>query len=74
MPTHLGKHGITSLVVENCVATVGVGVFRCADFGWRTFYFVSFQGGKENEKTSLKTISSDNAFGKHKCIGFMQFF
>ena len=22
-----------------CLATIGVGVFRCADFGWRTFYF-----------------------------------
>ena len=22
-----------------CLATIGVCVFRCADFGWRTFYF-----------------------------------
>ena len=24
---------------RDCLATIGVSVFRCADFGWRTFYF-----------------------------------
>ena len=28
-----------SVSVCFCVATIGVCVFRCADSGWRTFYF-----------------------------------
>ncbi len=24
---------------KNCLATIGVCIFRCLDFGWRTFYF-----------------------------------
>lgn len=39
-----------------CVATIGVYVFRCADFGWRTFYFLPRNNtfiGELNEKNHL---------------------
>ncbi len=29
-----------------CLATIGVCVFRCADFSWRTFYLYKQKGGK----------------------------
>ena len=28
-----------------CLATIGVCVFRCVNFGWRTFLFILFYGG-----------------------------
>ena len=27
------------MLLKFCLATIGVGVFRCADSGWRTFCF-----------------------------------
>ena len=30
---------VFSVSLVFCLATIGVGVFRCADFGWRTFNF-----------------------------------
>ncbi len=31
---------ISVYLLEICLATIGVCNFRCADFGWRTFYFL----------------------------------
>ena len=58
----LGEYGSFPCFVENCVATIGVCVFRCVDFGWRTFCFLSkvkgFRerryGGKDN-RTRFKS-------------------
>ena len=38
------------MLLKFCLATIGVCVFRCADFGWRTFYFL-FKGEKKMKKT-----------------------
>ena len=37
----LGECRKFSSFVENCLATIGVCVFRCVNFGWRTFLFYS---------------------------------
>ena len=43
---------------EFCFATIGVCVFRCADFGWRTFYYISaFQKGETNVKKLYSLIA-----------------
>jgi len=34
---------INTMLYRICVTTNEVGVFRCADFGWRTFLFL--EGG-----------------------------
>ena len=37
---------VFSVSLVFCLATIGVGVFRCADFGWRTFLFVGIIDNK----------------------------
>ncbi len=39
---------IPLLLLEICLATIGVCVFRCVDLGWRTFYII---GGKTMKHT-----------------------
>lgn len=45
-------------VVENCVATIGVCVFRCANFGWRAFVFSpgKIKNEREEKMKVLKSI------------------
>ena len=33
------------LILEICLATIGVCVFRCVGFGWRTFLIPKILGG-----------------------------
>ena len=37
-----------------CVAAIGVGVFRCVGFGWRTFFIL--MGGYMSKKMQKKVI------------------
>ena len=37
------------MLLKFCLATIGVGVFRCADFGWRTFYLTMALEGASME-------------------------
>ena len=46
------------MLLKFCLATIGVSVFRCADFGWRTFYFhreIFVFGEKKEMGTSTKS-------------------
>ena len=42
---------ISVLLLEICLATIGVCVFRCADLGWRTFIFKGEKGNEKNDET-----------------------
>ena len=42
------------VLVKFCLATIGVCVFRCADFGWRTFCMLV--GGYMSKHISKKVI------------------
>ena len=53
--TQIPRNRVTKKYIPNtcsiCLATIGVCVFRCADFGWRTFYFK-----EENMKKVLLVV------------------
>ena len=54
------------MLLKFCLATIGVCVFRCADFGWRTFYFKKYfikEKHTMSEKVLVKgKFSNMNAF------------
>lgn len=47
------RKGYCSRSISTCLATVGVCVFQCANFGWRTFYFYG-----EGEKTKIAKLGN----------------
>ena len=47
------------MLLKFCLATIGVGVFRCADFGWRTFCMLT--GGYMSKNIQKKEVDITNA-------------
>ena len=55
------------MLLKFCLATIGVCVFRCADFGWRAFLFMKGERmekercdycGQEYDKDIMKTLGN----------------
>ena len=42
---------VSPMLRIDCLATIGVCVFRCVDFGWRTFYFTGDFYERKMDKT-----------------------
>ena len=60
-------YGRDTLILSSvCVATIGVCVFRCADFGWRTFLSIKFvfrrkENGKSKKNVCNCTFGTDTS-------------
>ena len=52
---------ISFRMLEICLATIGVCVFRCADFGWRTFYILN--GGQKYKP--IKNYFKEHTYEKN---------
>ena len=43
-------------MLEICLATIGVCVFRCVDFGWRTFYLKEIEKMQDNDQKKRSPV------------------